>query len=235
MAKLISPSTSMAAAAAWIVALAGGPLQGQNIVFEIPDDERQTIFSEDFDDGAGDWPLDSDDDVKLKVDDGVYVIDRTKQEGNYIILHSGFDFSEDFTIEARMRKTKGDDDSVWYGLVWGYETNSDYSDFLVGADGTYSLDQSRQGEYTEVVGWTTNEALEEKSGWNTLRLERRAPASTIMGSRIRFMHDYQYHFYLNGQLVASYDDWPAYFGEHLGLRMSGDVKVEVDYVKVTRP
>jgi len=27
-----------------------------------------------------------------------------KKEGNYMLLHDGFDFSEDFTIEARMRK-----------------------------------------------------------------------------------------------------------------------------------
>lgn len=29
-----------------------------------------------------------------------------------MLLHDGFDFSEDFTIEARMRKARGDDDSV---------------------------------------------------------------------------------------------------------------------------
>ena len=97
------------------------PLQGQiNVVFEIPDSERETIFLDDFDSDATAWSLDSDDDVKLKIDGGHYVIDRMKKEGNYMLLHDGFDFSEDFTIEARMRKAKGDDDSVWFGLVWAY-------------------------------------------------------------------------------------------------------------------
>lgn len=160
------------------------PLQGQiNIVFEIPDSERETIFLDDFDSNETAWPLDSDDDVKLKIDGGHYVIDRTKKEGNYMLLHDGFDFSEDFTIEARMRKAKGDDDSVWFGLVWAYESDADYSDFLVGADGTYSLNHSRQESYNEIVGWTSHEALETKSGWNTLRLERRAPALTMMNKK----------------------------------------------------
>ena len=216
---------------------AGGlPLQAQiNIVFEIPDAERETIFHVDFDTAETTWPLDSDDDVVLKVDKGLYVIDRNKKEGNYILLHDGFDLNEDLTVEARMRKTKGDDDSVWYGLVWAYESDADYSDFLVGADGTYSLNYSRQDSYNEVLGWTTNGALEKKVGWNTLRLERRAPSHTIMDVKVRFMHNYVYHFYLNGQLVGSYDEWPAFFGTYLGLRMSGDIKIEVDYVKVTRP
>ena|GEM_PF-4324152 len=164
------------------VALSGiHPLRGQiDIVFEVPDSERKTIFFDDFDSDATGWPLDSDEDVKLKVDDGRYVIDRANKDGNYMLLHDGFDFGEDFTIEARMRKAKGDDDSVWFGLVWGYESDSDYCDFLVGADGTYSLNVSRQKSYTEIVGWTSHEALKTKNDWNTLRLERRAPTCTIM-------------------------------------------------------
>ncbi len=221
-----------------IAAIAAGalPLQGQiNIVFEIPDSERETIFLDDFDSDETSWPLDSDDDVKLPGDKGFSVIDRTKKDGNYMLLHSGFDFSEDFTVEARMRKAKGDDDSIWFGLVWAYESDADYSDFLVGADGTYSLNYSRQESYNEVVGWTSHDALETKNGWNTLRLERRAPTYTMMDRKIRFMHNYVYHFYLNDQLVGSYDEWPAFFGTYLGLRTSADVKIEVDYIKVTRP
>ena len=219
------------------VALSGiHPLRGQiDIVFEVPDSERKTIFFDDFDSDATGWPLDSDEDVKLKVDDGRYVIDRANKDGNYMLLHDGFDFGEDFTIEARMRKAKGDDDSVWFGLVWGYESDSDYCDFLVGADGTYSLNVSRQKSYTEIVGWTSHEALKTKNDWNTLRLERRAPTCTIMDQKIRFMHNYVYHFYVNDQLVISHEEWPAFFGTYLGIRTSAYVKIEVDHIKVTRP
>jgi hypothetical protein len=212
------------------------PLHAEiNIVFQIPDSERETIYFDDFDSDETGWSLDSDEDVKLKIDNGIYVIDRAKEDGNYILLQDGFDFNEDFTIEAKMRKTKGDEASIWYGLAWGHETDADYSDFLVGADGTYSLNHFRQGTYTEVLGWTSNGALETKNGWNTLCVERRAPPYTIMGEKVRFMHNYKYHFYINDQLCGSYDDWPAFFGTHLGIRMSAKVKVEVDYVKVTRP
>ena len=82
--------------------------------------------------------------------------------------------------------------------MWAYESDVDYSDFFVGADGTYSLNHSCQESYNEIVGWTSHDALETKSGWNTLRLERRPPALTMMNKKIRFMHNYVYHFYLNG-------------------------------------
>jgi hypothetical protein len=55
------------------------------------------------------WPIESDI-SKLKIKKGIYTIDRSKADGSYVLLYGGLDFSEDFTIEAKMRKTKGDQD-----------------------------------------------------------------------------------------------------------------------------
>ena len=53
--------------------------------------------------------------------------------------------------------------------------------------------------------------------------------------KIHFMHNYVYHFYVNDQLVIRHDGWPAFFGTYLEIRTSADVKIEIDYIKVTRP
>ena len=205
-----------------------------NIVFNIPDSERETVYFDDFETNDG-WDLESEI-AKLKIDKGVFTIDRTKAEGNYLHLFNDYDdFSEDFTIEVKMRKTKGKTSNTWYGIAWDYLYDGDYSNVLIGADGTYSLAFTQQGEYKKAVDWEDFSALEKKNKWNTIRIERRAPSYTIMGQRVRFMHNFKYHFYLNDALVRSYDDWPSLFGDEIAFRMSGKTAVEIDYIKVTRP
>lgn len=204
------------------------------IVWDIPDSLREVILFDDFEDNRNEWPMESEF-AKLKINKGVYEIDHSKGEGNYSVSYDGFDFSGEFAIECKMRKTKGDNDSIWYGIMWGYQTTADYCNLLVGADGTYQLAVSSRNEYKEMVDWTDHSSLEKKSKFNVLRVERRANTVTIMGKKLKNMDQYKYHFFLNGALVKTVDDWPAVWGDSIGFRMSEEVKVEVDYVKVTVP
>jgi hypothetical protein len=166
---------------------------------------------------------------------GVYVIDNTKGDEPFVLLHDGFDFSREFSFECKMRKTKGDNDSVWYGLVWGYQTDGDFCDFLVGADGTYSLNIKDAAKYNEIVKWAQSPALERNDEFNVLRIERRAATLNFMGRKMKNLDQFDYHFFINGQLVQTYDNWPTVYGTLLAFRMSDGVKVEVDYIKVTVP
>lgn len=228
--KRATPIALVALIACWPLA----PQAEINIVFNIPDSERETIFFSDFDDDEG-WDLDGEGIAKLKIDNGVFTIDRSKADNSYLYIFDGGDLSEDFTIEAKMRKTKGKVSSSWYGIAWDYLGDGDYSNILVGTDGTYNLAFAQQGNYKKVVDWEDFSVLEEKNKWNTLRIEHRAPDYTIMGQRIRFMHNYKYHFYINDALVRSFDDWPTLFGDQIAFRLSGKTKIEIDYIKITRP
>lgn len=147
----------------------------------------------------------------------------------------GVDFSGEFTIECKMRKSKGDNDSAWLGLIWGYQTDADYSNLLVGADGTYQLAARVINEYVKVVDWDEHSVLEKKDKFNVLRVERRANSLTFLGQKLKNLDAYTYHFYLNGALVNTSTEWPAVWGDSLGFRVSEGAKIEVDYVKVTVP
>lgn len=205
-----------------------------NIVWDIPDSLRETVFFDDFDDNNKEWPLESDY-AKLKIKKGVYEIDRGKDDGSYSITYEGIDFSGEFTIECKMRKSKGDNDSVWLGLIWGYQSDADYCNLLVGADGTYQLAVRSLNEYKKVVDWEENSALKEKDKFNVLRVERRANSVTFMGQKLKNLDAYTYHFFLNGALVKTFNDWPDVWGDSLGFRVSEGAKIEIDYVKVTVP
>jgi|GEM_PF-4893709 len=205
-----------------------------NIVWDIPDSLRETVFSDDFDDNRNEWPLEVDG-VKLKIKKGIYEIDNTHTEGSCNMNYKGVDFSREFTIECKMRKAKGDNDSVWLGLIWGYQTDADFSNLLVGADGTYLLAVRSLNDYKKVVDWQEHSALKKKGDFNVLRVERRANSVTFLGQKLKNLDQYTYHFYLNGSLVKTINDWPAVWGDWLGFRVSEDAKIEVDYVKVTVP
>lgn len=204
------------------------------MVWDIPDSLRETVFFDDFDDNRNEWSLEGDD-VKLKIKKGIYEIDNTHEEGNFLVTYDGLDFSGEFSIECKMRKTKGDNDEVWLGIVWGYQTDADYSNFLMGADGTYQLAVSSLNEYKKVIDWEEHSALSENDKFNVLRVERRANFLTFLGQKLKNLDQYTYHFYLNGSLVRTINDWPAVWGGSLGFRISEDAKIEVDYVKVTVP
>ncbi len=188
---------------------------------------------ESFENNEAGWDLESEY-ADLKIKKGVLEV-RTG-DWNYFFQVDDTDLTGEFTLEARMRKTKGNNDRVWYGLVWGYESNEDFYDLLSGCDSTYGADIYSGGELNEVIGWMQHDALERNKEWNTLRVQRRAERLDFMSQCLRIMDQMLTSFHINGVKLKTFNDWPAAGPDTwAALRFSADVRVEVDYVKITVP
>lgn len=200
----------------------------------IPDSMRKVILFDDFEDNRNEWPVESDY-AKLEIKNGRYTIDRIGKTGTYTVSHGDFDFRGAFSVECKMRKVEGDNRSIWYGIVWGRQSEANYSNFLVNPSGKFSLAIQMQNDYLPALDWTPNAAIEGNDTFHVLRVERRGILPDILDYRSYEKVRFKYYFYINGTLVQHFETWPEVPGNEVAFRLSENAKVEVDYVKVTVP
>ena len=212
------------------------PLVGddQEVVADIPDSMRKVIFFDDFEDNRNEWPVESDH-AKLEIKNGRYTIDRREQAETYTVSNGNIDFHGAFSVECKMRKVEGDNRFVWYGIVWGRQSEADYSNFLVNPGGKFSLAIQMQNDYLPALDWTPNAGIEGNDRFHVLRIERRGILLDVLDPRSYEKPRFTYYFYINDALVQYFKTWPEVPGNEIAFRLSENVKVEVDYVKVTVP
>ncbi|MCZ6634058.1 MAG: hypothetical protein O7G87_11690 [bacterium] len=206
----------------------------QGVVPDIPDSMRKVIFFDDFEDNRNEWPVESDH-ARLEIKNGRYTIDRSEKTGIYTVSYGDFDFRGEFSVECKMRKVEGDNRSIWYGIVWGRQSEADYSNFLVNPSGKFSLAIQMQNDYLPALDWTLNAAIEGNNKFNVLRVERRGVLFDVLDHRSNEKGRFTYYFSINGTLVQYFETWPEVPGDEIAFRLSENAKVEVDYIKITVP
>lgn len=177
-------------------------------------------FEDHFDDNVNGWSEIKDEDEQNKVKKGHYIIDHQNPEtGNYYFLKvPEIDFdNQNFVIEVKMKQSSGQSDQG-FGLRYCiYKDYSNYRNFYVSSNGFYKVSHYYREEDHKQIDWTENTKLVKPLGeYNVLRIERNANLMT---------------YYVNDELVG-YTDNNIYFTERIGFFVSGENKVEIDYLKV---
>ena len=180
----------------------------------------ETILDENFNDNSLNWYSVEDDKYSVKIDNGKYVIESKVESAfwTYLDLSALNADEEDFTIETSLTQVSGLQD-YGYGLVWSmYSDAKTYHEYLVTSTQFVKLMYVWPGTENKYMDWTTNNLVNKLGKANILKIEKRANMVMV---------------YLNGQLVYRGGTF-SYFGSRVGFYIGNKMRVEVDYIKVTK-
>ena len=176
------------------------------------------VFQDDFSNNSNNWLEQSNSDVKLYVSNGKYVVDN-QPDGDFRVTQRSINIGEDqdFIIETTLRMTRGAETTA-FGLIWGSDGGSNYYHFAINGSGSYIIIKMVYGEWEDMIDWTSSSAVKtyDSGGWNKLTVSKK-------GNKISF--------YINDQWVNEYS-YEEFFGNRMGYRISSEMKVEIDDIKV---
>lgn len=177
--------------------------------------QDRIIFEENFDNNFLRWMTGNSPEYSAKVEDGNYKVEYKQDEGIWyfwqsIPVHPDTSFYIESSIIPYL-KTKR---SV-YGLIWGVKNVNNYNAFLISNMGQTSVITCRNGEFKRIVDWV--------------------PCGNYQNNQVHKLgirqKDGKLHFYLDGKTAFTTNPLPFY-GDLLGLVISGKTNAKVDYLKV---
>lgn len=173
------------------------------------------IFQDHYDDNLNDWPAYSNDKKGFIIENGQYVFysnQANTRSGVYKNLL--VDRHQPFQVEASIKLVKGKKNDR-YGLLIGYFNWDNYSVFEISPQKKYTIYQVRNGKRTYMAEERDLRAPLNQ-GYNLLALKKR---------------DRGYQFYLNDQLVASFNDL-NFIGTGFGYILNDKQEINADFIRI---
>ncbi len=184
-------------------------------LFSVFSQGDELIFEENFDDNSKGWFVGNTKDQAVKIKKGSYFIENLNEDKTTIpfIKSDGLD-DKNFTFEIRFRHLSGSKD---YNFGVRYGENDYYAmDFYITATQQFKVKEYYNKAFHTKKDWTESEAINKSKKFNVLRVERNASVQK---------------FFINGELVYTCFE-KIFFGNKLGIIVSSDIKIEVDYIKL---
>lgn len=177
-------------------------------------------FEDHFEDNTNGWSERNDEDHVNKIKKGHFVMDHKNSSTGayYFTLVPDIDFeNQNFVIEAKIKQTSGDESQA-YGLRYCiYKDYGNYRNFYVSSNGSYKVSHYYKEKDHKQIDWSNDKPVVKGLGeYNTFRVERN---TNLM------------KYYVNDTLVG-YTDNNIYFTSRIGFFVSGENKIEIDYLKV---
>jgi len=165
---------------------------------ESPPPDPQPIFTEDFENGPGDWSVDGTDTSTATVENGQLVIDVLQENWVRTVGHPALDRLDTYVIDFDMTYAGGAEDSEG-GLAFRCETDDPSSEWLelsFAQDGYVTMAAipvDEEADVTYPIGFTPIDLLNTGQATNHIRVIDDLTSVTI---------------YVNGELLAlvPYDD-----------------------------
>lgn len=178
----------------------------------------QDVFYDEFEDNSNGWDLVSARDREFKIEDGQLIIDYRVDDQSYALWRQIFtDTEEDFYFEIKIKQLSGNFD-YGYGFLFastgwdnGYllELSGDqFHHVCYWEDDSPFLDLTEWQEDTDIVN-PINE-------WNVLSIKR---------------EDDEIVYSVNGEEIYEMD-FEKYYGNNIGFKVGGKMKIAVDYIKI---
>lgn len=189
------------------------------LAFSANSQEYETII-EDFDDNSRGWSIEDSDKGMAKIEDGFYkiqnkVFEKTRAFYCRFIIDPLYDYS----IEMKLTQISGDD-NYGIGLMWGFDSWSDYFRFQISNNGYTKINGKRGGEDVVIQDWVKedDQVINGIGTSNTIIIEK-----TNSGIE----------YYVNGIKIYSGENL-KYIGTDIGVCLGSQMEVEIDYIKVKR-
>ncbi len=173
------------------------------------------VFEENFDDNSNNWFVGKTKDQKVEIKKGFYYIENLNEEKTTLPFIKLEDLDEqNFTIEIRLRHLSGSED---YNFGIRYGENDYYAmDYYITASRQFKVKEYYNNAFHTKKDWTESDAINKTKKFNVLRVERNASVQK---------------FFINDELVYTCFE-KIYFGDKIGVIVSSNIKVEVDYIKL---
>ena len=181
--------------------------------------QNENAFFDSFDSNKNNWWVSNNSDASGKIAGGKYIMEHKRDFGSYYFWREiVFDPGSDYTIEVKMRQTKGSDlDS--YGIVWGALGWGDSFDFRISSDGTFIIGgYKNKSEFTK-INYSKPGLILPKGNYNVLTIKK-------TGGIVKF--------YINEKSVYQYGA-ENFFGSMLGFEVGKNMEVEADYFSLKYP
>ena len=175
------------------------------------------IWQDDFTSNKNDWATTSSSKVDLEVRNNKYYFNHKKKTGGQSSTKTiDIDESKDFVIESRILKISGIKNNG-YGFTFGRKDSDNQFIFSITANGSYSIDQYKDGKYTAIKDWTKSSHI--KTGnysYNTLKIKKERG----------FIK-----FYVNDRYLTLYTHKP-FMGKRLGFVVYNDQKIAIENLTI---
>ena len=183
--------------------------------YGIPGRDKQTVFFDEFDDNRNNWDLGS---LYLqeKIQDGEFHCETLTTHPYTKRRPVSINNSENYEIEVRMRfvSVKGSKMSMT-GLTFGRDLRGNEYNFFFSSEKSIKVSKYDRGRTQELIPMKYVKNLSRYS-FNTLM--------------IRKISD-RWYFFVNEEMVAEMNSKPL-FGNEFGFTVGGNMRVEVDYIRV---
>ena len=180
----------------------------------IPD---KTIWEDDFTSNKNSWSLLNNEKAVLEVKSNKYYFEHKRTSKGYTSTKIiDVDTSKDFEIESKILKISGIKNNG-FGFTFGRKDSDNQFVFTITSNGSYSIDQYKDGAYTAIKDWTKSSHI--KTGnyaYNTLKIKKERG----------FIK-----FYVNGRYLTLYTHKP-FMGKRIGFVVYNDQKIAIDNFKI---
>jgi hypothetical protein len=175
------------------------------------------IIEDDFTSNKNKWAESSDENATLEIKNNRYYFEHKRTGGGYSSTQVvKIETNKDFEIESQFLKISGIKNNG-FGLVFGRKDGKNQFVFKITANGSYSVDQYVDGNYTALKEWTKSSYI--KTGeyaYNTLKIKKEKGLIK---------------FYINNKYLTLYTHKP-FMGNRLGFVIYQNQKIAVNNFKV---
>jgi hypothetical protein len=175
------------------------------------------ILNDDFSSNKNSWAESSDSTSKLEVRNGKYYFEHKKTSGGWSSSKVvAIDDSKDFEIESKILKISGIKNNG-YGFVFGRKDGDNQFVFTITANGSYAIDQYKDGKYTAIKDWTKSSYINTgNDAYNTLKIKKERG----------FIK-----FYVNDRYLTLYTHKP-FMGNRFGFIVYNDQSIAIDDLNI---
>ena len=178
-------------------------------------DEINTIFKTNFEHPDDKWEI-SGELTKAEIKNRRCFIEHLKNDrGGSFTKRIPIDTSNNFSIKCNVQFLEGTE-ANGYGLRWGGGEGVNYFDFVISANGSFTVGYFLNDEPFDLCDWTKNDAIKRGKKSNTLEIIKN---KSLL------------HFKINEEVVFTTEFIP-FFGDVIGFQLYKNMKVVVSYFEI---
>lgn len=188
-----------------------------SITFQV---QAQTaiLIDEKFDNDTGAWQIFDNENYSAKIRGGAYILESKKELYKNFYKYLYVNPKKDFRIEMKITLLAQGEKNYGFGLVWGSSYMKQYY-FTLSKTGYYIIYEFNG--YTKklkyIQKWQTESLIKKRLGEaNILAIEKKE--NTL-------------HFFINDDVVFNMP-FKTFFGSNIGISLSNNTKVAIDYFSV---
>lgn len=168
----------------------------------------ELLYEQDFTVPDSDWEVGGSEDAVYTLEDGAYAIEVLKND--WMAWNAAGPNLDNFVLELDAGLMDGDEYNA-YGVLFTYKDKSNRYELAINGYGSFTFGKKVDGEWTEIVGWTSHGAIQGLGTLNHITLIR------LHGWVTLYINDeFVYEFYddslTEGSIavvVTAYDTPPA--------------------------